>query len=179
MYEKRFLNGQSYIPSRSMPQMDIPGKYVSITFENLEPLGLELSAESGKPGAFIKEVFQDTHAEKAGLRRGYVVSRVGEKFVEHDDLESIAGSIQNGKRPLVVVFRPGTGLASLKSQRSANVLPPISSLPGSAHSPDIEQIFSNAFKSTTSKYVLIHNVNRARKKLLGYAQKSGEPAKIH
>lgn len=177
MYESQYRNGKSYFPSRSAPQGDGPRKHISITFRNLEPLGLELSAKGGKQGAFVKEVIPGTHAEKAGLGRGYVVSRIGERFVEHDTLETVADSIRNGKRPLVVVFRPGSELVS--SQSSTRVLPPISSSPGSTHSPDMEQIFSNAFRSRTSKYVLIHNVNRARKKLLGYAQKSGEPAKIN
>jgi hypothetical protein len=182
MYQKRFETGQSFVPSRPLPSPVRHDKYITITFKTSEPLGLELSSRAGKKGVVVKEIFEGTHAEKAGLSRGYVVSRVGGNFVEFDNLSKVVKAIREAPRPLDVVFRPGEDVARLRRHSSKNILPPIAVSPsgaasgGGPQSHDMRQIFTN-MNTTRSKYVLAHNVNRAKMKFLGFAQKTGGPAK--
>ena len=182
MYQKRFETGLSFVPSRPLPSPTRHDKYITVIFEASEPLGLELSSRPEKQGVMIKEIFEGTHAEKVGISRGYIVSRVGGNFVELDDLSKVVQAIREAPRPVSLVFRPGEGVARLRRNSSKNILPPIAvspsgTTPGAiARSHDMRQIFSN-MTSTRSKYVLAHNVNRAKKKFLGYAQKTGGPAK--
>ena len=148
MYEKRYQTGQSFVPSQKLPSSASPDKYITITFQNSEPLGVELSSRSGKRGVMVKEIFAGTHAEKSGLSRGYIVSRVGGNFVEFDSLGKVVKAIKESDRPLNVVFRPGVDGVRIRRNSSKHKLPPIATLPANAHgegalSHDMQQIFSN------------------------------------
>lgn len=82
---------------------------------HIQPLSSELAEEFGIPdgrGALINDVVPDSPADKAGIQRGDVVVRVGDRRVDsHTSLRLLISQLRPGASPAIELIRDGESIS--------------------------------------------------------------------